>query len=307
MERYYERLDFSFSNDDLEKIKEMYFLYIKSCFENIEDDKYLEKYVILPKGRDDFKNSILEDLYLLKEFFDRKYEIFTLDNIKIIVDKIKENLIFEDIEDTETFLKNEEKRLYYLERLFNDFENTLNDTAKLDLSSFAYDVYKNTLIYFLENTDKFILEQVAKFIDIINEKFLPYLSQLDKIVICDPEYLDYVAGGSCFAYYIDGDVFIPSEVEDKYKDFFIETIYHEFGHFVYYLIPAYMQIEWTKEYSKWLEKDYKFTREPDEEMDLYELFADCFAICYSPLQESLKSPEKEVIEFFKKLMKKVVF
>jgi hypothetical protein len=307
MKRILERLDFSFNDKDLQKIKELYFNYLKECFYNIGVEDYIDNYVLIPKNRDSFYNENLENLYLLKEFFNRKYEIFTVNDIKKIIDEIKENLIIEEVEDTQDFLLNEEKRINKLELLFNLFEEKLNETPKINLKEFNYDVYGNVLVYFLDNTDTFILKETMKFIDTMNKNFLPYLSELNKIIICDPEYLNYSAGDKCFAYYLEDDVFIPSYIEQDEKNFFVETIYHEFGHFVYYLLPNHLQCEWVKEYTKWDNKGLNFTRSSDEDMDLYELFADCFAVCYSSLHDSLSSPDKEVLDKFKEIIKKINF
>lgn len=97
---------------------------------------------------------------------------------------------------------------------------------------------------------------------------------------------------------------MPSTIKDEDRLFFVETLYHEFMHFIYELLPETEHILWYDYFDQWKENSIKLTREYDK-LDPEELFADVGSYIYgSEKNDFIKKPADMVIDTFKDIIER---
>jgi len=170
------------------------------------------------------------------------------------------------------------------------------------LDSFTYNVIDGVTTYADPNTDKFIRDTFDSFVSKIKPKFPNSLKRIDSFIFCDPSYIEFVAGKGTMAYYINDSVILPCTVKEDDKLFFVETLYHEFMHFIYELLPENIQVIWYDYFDTWIENEVTLTREYDK-LDPEELFADVGSFIYGPEHNDfIKEPSQIVVDVWKNLI-----
>jgi len=306
-----EKLDFTFSYKDFDTITELLELYLsdritayQDIFENdyTEDDKnFYIHYFIYPFLEDE---DIHPYIYRIQHFLNREYELFNHTEINSIIVELQD--IFgitqeqiEAVEDFEEFEFNNIEKIYELwEKLYEEIKNY----PLLDLKDYNRQEIDKTVIFSDPATDSFVLDTFYEFLSIMQKNFRSELMRLDSFIFCDPEYIEFVAGEGTMAFFTSDNVFMPCYVEEDQRHFFAETIFHEFGHFIFDLLSETDQVLWYDFYNEWLEKGLELTREEGNEVE--ELFADVFSIIFNPhTNDFLHSPSDIIINTFIEIIK----
>jgi hypothetical protein len=302
MNKLNEKLDFSFSIKDFSLITEILEYYLQDrlfAFNNLDFSKpnNIESYInyfLCPKTE-----KYHPYLFRIQHFIDRDYEFFNKEEIGSLVGKLRSLLRsdYDSIINIKDFQKYEFDCINDIFDNWDIFYQKVQDYPLLVIDSFTYDDSKQTPIYYDTNTDKFILNTVHEFLEIVSKAFPVSLRRLDSIILCDSEYIDFVAGEGTMAFFINDNIFMPKTVKEEDKNFFIETIYHEFGHYMFSGLYEADQILWYDLYEEWVKKDIQLTREEGKN-EVEELFADAFSIKYSPVNDFIEKPSEIVIESF---------
>ena len=77
---------------------------------------------------------------------------------------------------------------------------------------------------------------------------------------------------------------------------------HEFGHFIFDIMPERYQIAWYSNFDAWIQNEVKLTRDTGKN-EVEELFADTFSILYNPnIGDFITEPSSLVIDTFMDLV-----
>lgn len=300
-----EQLDFTFSIRDFNTITVLLEQYLDDRIsvynnlissENKEDIDLYIHYFITP---------ILEDekthpyLYRIKHFLSREYELYNHPDITDIVASLQEifGINKEQIDALEDFLDFEHDSIENIYTLWQEFTEKVREYPLLLLNQFDYKIKDFVPVYSDPSTDEFVLKVFDKFVDDMKTYFPASLRRIDSFIFCDPAYIEYVAGEGTMAYFTSESVFLPCYVEEKDKNFFTETLVHEFGHFIFDLLPETEQILWYDLYDTWKENNIKMTRDEGKN-DVEELFADVFSIIHSPVHDFIQQPSTIIVDSF---------
>lgn len=305
-----EKLDFSINLDDFDAITSFVVDYLKdriSVYEKLQSNDFTEydiKYYIHY-----FINPCLDDkkshpyLYRIQHFLSRDYEVFNFSDLSSITNKLLDLFNYEFI-DIESFFEDEHTNINSFYDLWNELYSQLKNYPYLMLNSFNYNVEDYVITYSDPNTDEFIIKSFKEFIHKMKKIFPNSLRRIDSFIFCDPSYINFVAGKGTMAYYIQDTVFMPSFINDEDKLFFVETLYHEFMHFIYELLPETEHILWYDYFDQWKDNNIKLTREYDK-LDPEELFADVGSYIYGPEKNDfIKKPSDIVIDTFKDIIER---
>ena len=307
-----EQLDFSFSFKDFESVDEFEREYLndrikyftKYFIDNIPTQNEYENYINF------FITPIFDDkeqhpyLYRIQHFLERDYEFFTLPEVF----SIKENLLkilnidSNQLEQIDSFINFEFNNINDMADLWEELYNKIQEYPILMLNTFDFMDINGTKIYFEDNTDPFIKENFITFITNISELFPNELSKLGNWIICNPKYIEFSAGKGTFAFYMRDNVFVRSKVEEEDKKFYIETLYHEFFHFLFELLPEYVQIAWYDMYEIWKYKNVKMTRDEGKN-SVEELFADVGSLLCTPIHDFIQEPNPIIRDYVKIILK----
>lgn len=305
-----EKLDFSFSSEDFNTIDSLFNSYIqdrKSIYENLftnseytkeEERDYINFFI---------KQIIKEEeqhpyLFHILHFLNRNYEFYTLPEIYDVVQKLKNcfNITPEySLHDEIGLLTN---TVQYWEKL----KEKIRFYPLLDLNSYYKVTVDNTSVYYKDDSNKVLVEEVIKFVTKISNYFPKQLARLDSFILCSPEYISFSGGENTFAYYIQDSVFLKNTIEKKDYSFYIETLYHEFGHFLFELITEKNQVLWYDLYTLWESKKITMSREK-ENNEPEELFADAFSILMTNIHDYLNPNLNPIILQYCKIILKNEF
>lgn len=305
-----EKLDFSFSFKDYNIITELVDYYLDDrvyVFNKlINDREYSEEeklqyihYFITPCLENEKQHEYLEKI---KHFITREYEIYNYPKINTIINTLS-SLFFvskEDYDLIDDFENYEVETIDLIYKSWQQLYELISQHPLLDLDSYNYEIIDFVPIYY-KDASEFVLNETKKFIDNIKEEFPTSLRRLDSFILCSKDYIEFVAGEGTMAYFVSDNVFLPENVEEKDDLFFITALYHEFGHFIYSLLPEECQILWQDYYLEWTKNNIKLTRDKDNEVE--ELFADVFSLLFNPNPpDFIHEPSRIIIQVFKEII-----
>ncbi|MGD9678155.1 MAG: hypothetical protein AB7V16_07300 [Vulcanibacillus sp.] len=305
-----EKLDFSFAIRDFEIITELLDQYLddrvfvfnklinENDFTNEEKKQYIHYFIsacIEDKKQHEYLSKI-------QHFLSREYEVFNHPEIASVIDTLS-SIFFTNVEDyslIEDFENYEVETISVIYDSWQTLTELISVYPLLDLDTYKYEVIDFVPIYY-KDAESFVLKEVKSFIHKIKKEFPSSLRRLDSIILCDKDYIEYVAGEGTMAYFISDNVFMPSSVDKDNELFFVTTIYHEFGHFVYSLLPEECQILWQDYFIEWVNNGVKLTR--DENNDVEEVFADVFSLVYNQKNpDYIHEPSKIITNTFKEIL-----
>lgn len=303
-----EKLDFSFSEKDFNTIDSLFNSYIQDR-QSIYDNLFAESEYTEEEERD-YINFFIKQIikeeeqhpYLLHiiHFLNRNYEFFTLPEIYDLVQKLKNCF---DITSSYT-LHDEVGLLTNTVQYWEKLKDRIKYYPLLDINSYKKVIVDNNSVYYKEDSNKFLVDEVIKFVTKISSYFPKQISRLDSFIMCSPEYISFSGGESTFAYYIQDSVFLKNNIEEKDYAFYIETLYHEFGHFLFELITEKNQVLWYDLFTLWEAKKFKMSRENDNN-EPEELFADAFSLLMTDTHDYLNPNLNPIIlQYCKIILKK---
>lgn len=308
-----EKLDFSFSIKDFKEISSMFdqymddrvSLYKKIFLEQSPTKQQMLEYIsffITPVVENALEHP---NLYRIKHFISRNYEFYTLPSVSVLIEDLYNylNLSAEDINLIEDFSEFEYNVIQTLYDSWRQLYEKVQELPFLLLKTFKYTTMCNCQIYYDPTTEEFTLKNFITFIKIIHKYFPKQLMRLDTFILCDPEYIEFSAGDKTMAFYLDDTVFIPCTVKNEDKEFYVETLYHEFAHHLFTLMKETSQLLWYDLYNTWVEKKLKFTRD-DGNNEVEELFADVFSLLISPVHDFIQDCSKTIKDYFKIIIEK---
>jgi len=306
-----EKLDFSFSTEDYASIDDIFSSYLqdrKNTYENLFKDQSYSKeesldyinFFIIKLDNNEEQHPYLDHI---KHFLNRKYEFFTLPEIEKIVDQLKKWLSPE----LDTYsLEDEEDTLDSLHNYWVLLGKKIRAYPLLTLSNYNKIRIGNTALFYKEDTDDFVLDSVHKYVSHIVDLFPEQLARLDCFILCSPEYISFSGGKNTFAYYLEDSVFLKNSISEEDKKFYIETLYHEFGHFLFELMKERNQIRWYNLYDLWESKGVTMSRDEGKN-DPEELFADAFSILMTNVHDYLNPNLNPIILQYCKIFLKDEF
>ena len=118
------------------------------------------------------------------------------------------------------------------------------------------------------------------------------------------------------AFFTDGEIYLKCKCDnlsDPSEQLFYKCVlYHEFSHYLWTLLPQYLQIYWVESYKEWKNKGLKLTRADDRNSQksefMQELFADCNACRYlgDKLcdEDYIHNPSPIIMDTFNFILKK---
>lgn len=310
-----EKLDFSFSMKDFSEITKVLQSYMEersTIYDNLflngnytnDDLRKYAHYFITPliKNRE-----VHPALYRIKHFLSREYEFFTLPDVGSIIDQLQDyfSLSGEDLQLLDCPFEDFE---YDVINAIIDLWNCLYDKACnypfLIMNEYKNEVTNGVHFYYREDyVDKELLQIYMKFIEDVNTIFPKTLKRLDSILLVPQSYIDFTAGKGTAQFFLSDSIFAPEQIKEEDKKFFLETLYHETGHFIFDLLSETSQILWYDYYNNWIKKGIKLTREEGKN-EVEECFADVFSRVYSPVHDFIQEPNPIVVELFKNILEK---
>lgn len=304
-----EKLDFTFSYKDFNLITELLNQYmddrvyvfnsIVSMNDGFTDDLKKEyiHYFIAP-----FMENKPYHKYLSKinHFICREYEIYNYPEISEIVANLKSifNTDYNTLEIIEDFEMYEMENINLIYALWEQFTSLVANYPILNLDTYNYEKIGSLPIYY-NNPPKELLNEINEFILRMENEFPTSIRRLDSIILCSKDYIEFVAGKGTMAYFVSDTVFIPDDIKEDDYLFFITTLYHEFGHFIFSLLPEECYIIWYDYFDEWKQNKLKLTRDKEQDVDAEELFADVFSLIFNPnIPDYLHEPSQIIMNTF---------
>jgi hypothetical protein len=314
MKKLSERLDFSFSYNDFAVITELLEQYLddrvyvfnklinENSYTENEKTQYIN-YFITPCVEEMKQHEYLSKI---QHFLSREYEIYNHPKIASLLDTLS-SIFFttkEDYDLIDDFENYEVETIDAIYELWQQLHELISNYPLLNLDDYKYEVIDFVPIYYKkEDVDSFVLKEIKKFIHIMKKEFPTSLRRLDSVILCSKDYIEFVAGEGTMAYYIESTIFMPANVEKEDELFFVTTLYHEWFHMVYSLLPEECQILWQDYYIEWCKKGLRLTR--DENNEVEELFADVGSIVYNTKNpDYIHEPSKIIINTFNEILKR---
>ncbi len=313
MKQILEKLDFSFSFSDFNVITELLDHYLEDrvyVFDEVFNAKtYSDKdkvdyihYFIEPCIKDKPHHDYLERI---QHFLSREYEIFNHPKISALVDTLQ-SIFFTRKDDYDSIEDFEDYEVEVIDQIYESWQQLyqlISQYPLLELDTFKYEVIDFVPIYYTDDSDSYVLNEVKKFVKVMKKEYPTSLRRLDSLILCDTEYIEFVAGEGTMAFFVGDNVFMPNKVSDDDKLFFTTTLYHEFGHFIYDLLPEHCQVLWTDYYKEWITKGIKLTRE--EGNDVEELFADVFSLQHNEKKpDYISEPSTQIVDTYKDVLER---
>jgi hypothetical protein len=307
-----EKLDFSFKKEHLTYFSDILSKYVKSRGDFLASpaftsEKYISQFIAFQEETKEVSFSDIQEFaFQISEFLSRDYEIWTFPTMSMLNDELY-GLMFSE-PDPNTFSMDEEIEINKsILETWNDLVKAITDIYFLDLTSFQNEEVDSLFIYYTDDCDKELITIIKEAITNLRKTFADQLKEIDKVIFVSPEYLDSSAEmEDTFAYFIDDTIFVPNQLkkEDFTYTFFKEAFYHEFGHFIQYKIDEVIKNLWRNQCRDWIQSgNVTFLRDDDtQEMDMYEIFADCFAFCFCPDVEYFHRPDDLVLDAFKETL-----
>jgi hypothetical protein len=318
-----EKLDFSFSIKDFEEISKLledFLLFRIDVFKELFcSNKGLEKkskneyihFFITQYDKDESNpdKPVAEQHHFLsriQHFLSRNYEFFTLPEVQATIQSLLYcfTLTKEDIEENyDNFEEFENNIIDLILDKWDDLYSKVQEYPFLTIKEFKNEIIQGVSVYYKENSiDNELLEIYKHFIVDMNTVFPKSLKRIDSILFVPQSYIDFTAGEGTTAFFLEDEIFMPEQIVEKDKKFFVETLYHEFGHFIFALLTETNQILWYKYYDEWsVSSNIKLTREYGKN-EVEELFADAFSRIYSPLHDFIQEPSTVIIDTVKNIL-----
>jgi hypothetical protein len=310
-----EKLDFSFTMKDFEIMTKLLDEYIQErqyayqelfCKEgDLDEDSYKEyiHYFITALFTDEDKKQH-PFLERVNHFLSRNYECFSLPGVPEITSQLAYcfSLTKEEIYETPYFDEYDYEMMDTIIDLWNELYDKIMEYPFLNIREYEHEITNGISLYYKnESIDLELLGIYKQFITDMNNVFPKSLKRIDSILFVPQEYIDMSAGEGTTAYFMEDEIFMPEKIKDEDKKFFVETIYHEFGHFIFALLSESSQILWYDYYSTWLTQNIKMTRDEGKN-EVEELFADGFSRIYSPLHDFIQEPSIVIIDTVKNIL-----
>jgi hypothetical protein len=307
IQKLQEKLDFGFSLKDfneMTKILQAYMQERSDMYDKLflhgaytqDDMREYTHYFITPLLKD---KPVHPAIYRIEHFLGREYEFFTLPEVGEIVFLLQQRISItpEDLQELEVSFEDFE---YETINTIIDLWNMLYDKAcnypYLIMNSYTNDVINGVHVYYRkEFIDQDLYDLYIGFIEDINTIFPKSLKRLDSLLFVPQSYIDFTAGEGTAQFFLSDSVFAPERIKKEDKEFFLETLYHEFGHFIFALMSECSQILWYNTYNEWTEKGIKLTRDEGKN-EVEECFADTFSRIYSPVHDYIQQPNEIVLE-----------
>lgn len=235
--RIFESMEFNLSQNDIDKISNI----VNESLECTSD--------------------IYEVPRALYSFLNRAYEEFTIPSM------------LEPFLDLSTFLESEEVDKVSFKELWEVFIEALVKLESLDLKNYGFQDYKGVPIYYHPKTTSEVFKLTNDLIATLGKGFEKVLFNLDKIILCPLDYIQSSGDEDFFAYYINDILFIPCDCPKESMIFLKETLFHEFGHFVFDYTPFWIKEDWLSMFNEGNTIDLREVEGYDED----EYFADLFS------------------------------
>ena len=318
-----EKLDYSFTFKDFTKIG----TYMKALLNDRRNafTRFFVEYN--PDSASNFKKTCQEyveyfvandgkeshpAIYRIVHFINRPYEIFSLPDIQPLVNRLQFllGIPYEEIDDYEEFINEYEvDTLTEIEEIWNSLEDLLKKSPHISLPNLQYIQKGPIQIYIEPNSDPFIVSTVTNLAEKMAKEFPLQANRLDSFFIVSKDYINYSCGvddDTVMAFYLDDHIYFPSHIDPDDKNFFIFSIWHEFGHFIFELMSESSQELWYTEYQQWEEKGVKLSRIGNNDNEVEECFADAFSYIYGPLkgivEDFVQPPSKIVLNTVRTLI-----
>lgn len=314
-EKLQEKLDYSFSFKDFKKINEYMNNFIsdrRGSFQkyfieyNAETAKNFKKtcqdyieYFVANDGKESHSA-----LYRIIHFINRPYEVFSLPEIEPLISRLKFlfSIPYEEIDDFEEFISEYEvDTIQEIEEIWASLNELLASSPRIIMSDLQYIQKGSIQIYVEPNADTFIVQTISNLAEKMVESFPLHMSRLDSFFIVNKDYINFACGvddDSVMAFYLEDHIFFPSHIDPNDKDFFLFSVWHEAGHFIFELMSEASQELWYSQYQKWEEKGVKLSRIGNNDNEVEECFADAFSYIYGPLKtvvEDFVQPPSQIV------------
>lgn len=317
-----EKLDFSFSIKDFDEMTKLFEPYIQERIEfyknlfcqEVSPDKesileYIHYFITPILSSEEAKEKNIKThpfIGRVIHFLNRNYEFYILpgvqENIQMLLYCF--SLTREDIEEQTNFEEYENKMIDIIIKEWEELYKKVLDFPYLTIKNFKNEIINGISVYYKEESiDPELYAIYRQFIVDMNTVFPISLKRIDSILFVPQSYIDFSAGEGTTAYFLEDEIFMPEQIKEEDKTFFVETLYHEFGHFIFALLPEASQILWYRFYQEWSTSEFiKLTRDEGKN-EVEELFADGFSILYSPLHDYLQRPSEIILDTVKNLIK----
>lgn len=268
-------------------------------------------------------------LWNIRDFLGRNYEFNVLPSYCTLVGNVNDCLFyFGEVVDgmngdaLEEFVSSEWECLQNLKKFWGDYLTAMAEYPLMNLDEMNKTCVLGCDVYFDKKADDFVLNSFLEFLQNVKKDFPQILKKFDRFLIVDNDYLHYLADdgletdSGTEAFFTDDSIFLKAKCEDlkdESEKFFYRTVlYHEFGHFVFSMLPQYLQLYWQENYSNWKAKGLKMCRDEDKnsQLDVYcqELFADAFACRYlgNEMDDScyIHLPNEQILDTHEFILKK---
>lgn len=233
-------------------------------------------------------------LYNIRHFLSRNYEFCVLPSYQEKLGNVTDCLYYygdtSTDEGIQEFIDCEYECIQNLEQNWTAFLQTMTNYPMMHLEKLKHVSVLGCDVYFDKSTDKFVLDSFLEFLQNVKKDFPIVISKFDRFLIVNNDYLQFLADdgnedSGTQAFFTDNAIFLKANCENL-KDsserfFYKEVLYHEFGHFIFSLLPEYLRLYWQQEYVEWKKKGVSFCRDNDRNSQLSEYMEECFADCFA--------------------------
>lgn len=264
-------------------------------------------------------------LWSIREFLSRNYEFNLLPNYCDLIGNVSDCLFYLDEladnitdEGMDDIVETEYECIENLKKFWNDYIVAMANYPLMDLSKLNKTCILGCEVLFDKSTDDFVLNSFLEFLQNIKKDFPQTLRNFDKFLILPNEFLTFLADGDeqTQAFFTDGEIYLKCKCDnlsDPSEQLFYKCVlYHEFSHYLWTLLPQYLQQYWVESYKEWKNKGLKLTRADDRNSQksefMQELFADCNACRYlgDKLcdEDYIHNPSPIIMDTFNFILKK---